>query len=171
MSRVVFVVAPSNFRDEELFEPLDELKKAGVETTISSTKVGECIGKLGGKVNSELLVDEVDTKKFEGVVFVGGNGVLEHKLYENEGVLKLAKDFYNTNKLVCAICIAPRILTCARVINGRKATTFPDEQNIEEIKAQGVYTGKSVEVDGKLVTADGPQSARRFGKAIVKALK
>ena len=69
-------------------------------------------------------------------------------MYENEGVLKLAKDFYNTNKLVCAICIAPRILTCARVINGRKATTFPDEQNIEEIKAQGVYTGKSVEVDG-----------------------
>ncbi len=169
--KVLFVIAPSNFRDEELFDPLDELKKAGVNTVISSTKVGECIGKLGGKVNANVLIEDVKEKEFDGVVFVGGNGVLEYKLYENEAVLKLARDFYKASKFVCAICIAPRILTRAGVINGRKATTFPDETNIAEIKSQGVYTGKSVEVDGKLVTADGPKSAREFGKAIVKALK
>jgi len=168
--KVVFVIAPRNFRDEELFFTKEELEKAGIKCVVSSVKVGECVGKLGGKVNSEVLVTDVKANDFDAVIFVGGNGVIEYSLSENPVVVKLAKDFEDKGKLVCAICIAPRILTSAYVIKGRKATTFPDETNIRQIKEQGVYTGKLVEVDGKLITADSPQSAREFGKTIAKNL-
>jgi protease I len=32
------------------------------------------------------------------------------------------------------------------------------------------YTGKSVEVDGNIITGNGPDAAREFGRAIAKAL-
>ena len=35
----------------------------------------------------------------------------------------------------------------------------------------GIHVPEHVVVDGKLITADGPESAGEFGKAIVQALK
>lgn len=35
------IIAPSNFRDEELLYTKEELERAGIKTTIASTKTGE----------------------------------------------------------------------------------------------------------------------------------
>ena len=130
MKNIILIIAPSNFRDEELFFVKEELEKANIKCTIASTKFGKCIGKLGGISNAIVSVEDIRASEYNGVIFVGGKGVLEHKLHENEIVLNLAREFNNTGKLVCAICIAPRILTRANVIQGRRVTTFPDETNI-----------------------------------------
>ena len=72
-------------------------------------------------------------------------------------------------KLVASICSAGGILANAGILKGRKATVFPAE--IALIKSKGaVYTDTGVVVDGNLVTADGPEHAKIFGEAIVKAL-
>jgi protease I len=34
-----------------------------------------------------------------------------------------------------------------------------------------IYTGKPVEIDGKIVTGSGPQAAQEFALAIIKLLK
>jgi protease I len=40
------------------------------------------------------------------------------------------------------------------------------------LEKKGVkYTGRNVEVDGKIVTANGPEAAEEFGKAILKLLE
>ncbi|MFC1768062.1 DJ-1/PfpI family protein, partial [Candidatus Margulisiibacteriota bacterium] len=58
----------------------------------------------------------------------------------------------------------------AGALKGKKATSFPGVA--DTVKAGGaIYTGKGVEADGKIVTADGPGSAKAFGEAINKALK
>jgi protease I len=42
---------------------------------------------------------------------------------------------------------------------------------VKKIESKGAkYTGKSVEVDGNVITANGPTAAREFGRAIAKAL-
>ena len=48
--RVLIVIAPVKFRDEELSEPIKYLEKAGIGYDIISTQTGLAVGMLGGKI-------------------------------------------------------------------------------------------------------------------------
>ncbi len=169
--RVLFVVAPSNFRDEELFEPKAVLEAAGMSAKIASTNAGTAKGRLGGTAEATMAVRDANAGDFDAVVFVGGNGVEEHLLYEKEEVLKLARDALRDCKALCAICIAPRILAKAGLLGGIKATAFADEDTLKMLQQAGAkYTGKAVEQDGRIITANGPQAARAFGEKIRNAM-
>ncbi|MBU1153352.1 DJ-1/PfpI family protein [bacterium] len=104
---------------------------------------------------------------YDAIVFVGGGGSSEY--WNNPAAHKIAKEMAVMGKVVGAICIAPVILANAGILNGKKATVFPSE--IERLKAKGaIYTCAGVEIDGRIITANGPQSAALFGEAIVAAL-
>ena len=71
--------------------------------------------------------------------------------------------------MVAAICIAPSTLANAGLLEGKRVTSFASEkQNIESKGA--TYTGGMLEMDGKIITANGPQAARAFGKKIAELL-
>jgi len=172
MGKVLFVIAPSDFRDEELFQTREVIQNAGYETFIASTTKNEAVGMLGGRAKPNMTVSEVNVSAYDAVIFVGGQGVETHNLPENPAVVKLAKEASASGKVVGAICIAPRILASAGLVRGKRVTSFGDSETISALrKAGGNYTGKSVEVDGKLVTADGPSSARKFGEKILEVLE
>jgi protease I len=172
MRKVLFVIAPSDFRDEELFQTKEVVDGAGFQSFIASTTKNESVGMLGGKTKPDFLVSEVNASQYDAVVFIGGQGVETHNLPENSAVLQLARDASSSGKVVAAICIAPRILASAGLVSGKKVTGFPDNETVSSLKqAGGVYTRKAVERDGKLITADGPSSARKFGEEIVGALR
>ena len=84
------------------------------------------------------------------------------------------QDIYNTNlelyeKVVAAICVAPVTLANAGVLKDKKATVWHGEQG--RLTGAGcTYTASSVEIDGSLITANGPTSAGEFGEAIAAAL-
>lgn len=167
MAKIVLVIAQRDFRDEELFHTKEELEKAGHKTIVASRRKGECTGMLGGKAKAEISLEEIKTSDFQGIVFVGGGGSAEY--FNDAKALNLAKEFFKEEKLVCAICIAPSILANAGLLKEKKATCFSSEAG--NLKAKGAnYTGKPVETDGKIITADGPKSAREFGKKIVSML-
>jgi protease I len=48
MAKVLMIIAPERFRDEELFVTKEELEKAGHETVIASITTGTCPGSRGG---------------------------------------------------------------------------------------------------------------------------
>jgi putative intracellular protease/amidase len=57
----------------------------------------------------------------------------------------------------------------AGILDKKKATVFRSE--VKAIKRKGaIYTGKAVEVDGNIITAEGPQAATEFGQTIINAL-
>jgi protease I len=168
MSKVVFVIAKKNFRDEELFHPLQEIKNAGNIVIIASIEKGECIGAKGGIINAEIELNEINEKDFDGIVFVGGAGSAQY--FNNEKALILAKNFFNAGKVIAAICIAPSILANAGLLNGVKVTSFVSEKN-HLIEKGAEFTGNEVEVSGKIITASGPKSAKEFGKKINELLK
>lgn len=171
MRKVLFVIAPSDFRDEELFRTKEVVESAGFKTSVASTSMNEAVGMLGGRVKPNLTISQVNLSEYDAVVFVGGQGVETNDMPGNPAVVKLAKDASNSGKVVAAICIAPRILAAADVVTGKNVTSFNDNDTISSLKNAGaVYTGKAVERDGKLITADGPSSARKFGEEIVKVL-
>lgn len=165
---VLMVIAPQNFRDEEFFQPREELEKAGARVTVASRSKGVCGGMLGGRVTADISLNDAKGADYDAVVFIGGGGSSVY--FNNPQALQLVKDAYAAGKVVAAICIAPVILANAGLLKGKKATCFSSEQG--SLRAKGAdYTGKGLTIDGKIITADGPGSAREFGKAIVRALQ
>ncbi|MCX6767584.1 MAG: DJ-1/PfpI family protein [Candidatus Micrarchaeota archaeon] len=169
LARALFVVAKNGFRDEELFHPREELEKAGVKTAVASSAKGPCSGKLGGSVEAETSLGEVDPAGFDAIVFVGGPGAAQ--FFNDRNALSLAKRFRDAGKVVAAICIAPGILANAGILRGVRATCFPDTEGKENLKDRGAKcSDEPVVVDGKIITANGPGAAREFGKKIAQAL-
>lgn len=165
--KILMVVAPKNFRDEELFETKKVLEEKGIEVEIASKGVGEAQGMLGGKTSVDRELKEVRVEDYAGVVFVGGTGASAY--FDDELALSLARQADEKGKVVAAICIAPSILANAGVLEGKRATSFPSEEgNLKEKGA--VYTGEGVTVDGRIVTAQGPAWARGFGQKVAEAL-
>ncbi len=71
--------------------------------------------------------------------------------------------------MLAAICLAPVTLANAGLLKGKRVTVWKSEAG--RVKAGGgIYTGSGVETDGRIITADGPESAEEFGRALVTAL-
>lgn len=169
--KVLFVIPPSDFRDEELFDSKSAVEKAGYIVVIASTSMNVSKGMLGGTAKPDILVKDANVDDYKAVVFVGGGGVEEHLLYEDDAVLNLTRNAYNKGEIVAAICIAPMILAKADLINGKRVTSSsysPTKQMLSEVGA--IFTGASVEQDGRIITATGPSASRAFGERIAKEL-
>ena len=165
--KAVLIIAKEIFRDEELFDTQKALEEEGVTTTIASSIVGTCKGKLGKDAQSTILVNDLSADDYDAIVFVGGNGAMQY--YDDPAALNLATQANQKNKVLAAICIAPRILANAGLLEGKTATCYVSESEaIQQLGAK--YTGNDVEQDGKIITANGPHASYDFGKKIAKEL-
>ncbi|KXB08109.1 hypothetical protein AKJ56_01830 [candidate division MSBL1 archaeon SCGC-AAA382N08] len=170
--KAALVIAFEDFRDQEYFVPREVLEKAGLEVVTVSTSQGTARGADGGEVEVDLTLSELKVKDYEVVAFVGGPGTLDY--LDNERSYEIVREVLSEGKLLGAICIAPVILAKAGVLKGKEVTVWSSSMNkdpIETVEQQGAnYHDRSVVIDGNLVTADGPESARKFGRAILHAL-
>jgi len=73
-TKVLMVIAPEQFRDEELLVPKEKFEAAGAVVTVASTRTGEAKGMLGAKVNADKTLSEVKAQDFQAIVVVGGMG-------------------------------------------------------------------------------------------------
>ncbi|MFB6076087.1 MAG: DJ-1/PfpI family protein [Candidatus Aenigmatarchaeota archaeon] len=164
---VLMVIAPEDFRDEELQEPKDILTEYGAKVTVASKETDSATGMLGATVMVDKHLAEVDPKDYDAVIFVGGTGA---SVYFKDVVAKnLAKDAYQEGKIVGAICIAPSILANAGLLEDKIATSYSSQEgNLRDKGAN--YTGAGVEVDGKIVTGKGPKVASDFGQKVAEVL-
>lgn len=168
MKKVAMIIASGDFRDEELLEPKEALERSGIEVKIVSTTLNQVKGMLGEKVKPDLLISDVKIKDFDAIVFVGGLGASQY--WDDPVAHKLAQEASQTNRIVGAICIAPVTLAKAGILAGKRATVFSSEAG--QLKANGAnYTGRAVEKDVNIITANGPSAAREFGEELVKALQ
>lgn len=165
--KVVMVIASKDYRDEEYQKPRAALEKAGHTVTVACSKLAEARGMLGLKVRPDVLLKDVKCADYDAIVFVGGGGSTEY--WEDATAHALAREFAEKSKPTTAICLAPVTLAKAGLLKGRAATVWPDAAG--EMKKQGAHMKtQGVVSDGHFITADGPQSAEEFGKALVAAL-
>ncbi len=166
--KVVMVIAPEGFRDEEYEIPKKVLTAAGVTVTTASLQAGECKGAGGTTAQAEVSATEVNAADYDGIVFVGGPGMAQY--LNNEDFVALAKRFYDAGHMVAAICVAPVILANAGILDGVEATVW--KGNVDDIKAKGaVPSSRPVVTSGNIVTANGPPAAEDFADAVIEALK
>jgi protease I len=166
--KVVMIIAPENFRDEELIEPQNVLTEEGAEVKVASVSLKTCKGMLGAQVKPDMVISDIIPEKWDAIILVGGSGA--SKYWDDSTVHAILNEAVKQNKIVGAICIAPVTCANAGILKGKKATVFETEAS--RLKDKGAeYTGASVQRDGRIITANGPQSAKEFGEAIAAALK
>jgi len=168
--RVLIIIAPEKFRDEEFSVPAAALQKAGIGYDVASTRRGTCRGMLGATVNATLSLKEVDPKTYNGILIVGGGGAQSY-LWDDDILCGLVKFIHRRGGAVAAICLAPVILARAGILTGKKATVFSTPVSLGEMKAGGaVLADKAVASDGRIVTANGPAAAAEFAGAFIRIL-
>lgn len=168
--RILFVIAPERFRDEELLEPKRALEAAGHAVTVASTRKGAASGMLGARVIAAVTVSEARADDFDALAIAGGAGAPDH-LWSSAPLLGLVKAFHAAGKPVAAICLSGAVLARAGVLAGRRATVYPAPRAVLELKRGGAtYVDDPVVADGILLTASGPEAAPAFGAALVQLL-
>ncbi|MBX9879005.1 MAG: DJ-1/PfpI family protein [Candidatus Obscuribacterales bacterium] len=168
--RILMVIAPEEFRDEELLTPKEILEAAGAQVDVASTRMGEAKGMLGAKVSPSLTVQDANASNYQGVIVVGGMGSPSH-LWSDTSLHKIISHLNDKGEVVAAICLSGAVLAKAGVLRSKKATVWPDETAINVLKeGQAQYLKEHVVADGNIITADGPEAAKKFGETIVETL-
>lgn len=164
---ILMIIAPENFRDEEFLEPKQIFERDGFKVTVASKGVKTAKGKLGASAEIDKDISAVNVSEYGAIVFVGGRGAEVY--FEDSEALAIAKEAYESGKVIAAICIAPSILANAGILHGKKATCYSSEaSHLEEQGAK--YTGNDVVVDEKIITANGPKASAKFGEAVAAAM-
>ncbi len=166
--KVLIFIADKDFRDEEYEIPYNIFVKEGLQVDTASTTLEKITGKLGMEVKPDVLINKIDSKDYDAFVIVGGPGI--KKYWDDKVLHDKAGQFLNQNKLLTAICSAPVVLAHAGLLKNKKATSFSGDE--KEMINHGVnFTGQPVEIDGNIITGNGPKSADLFAVSIVENLR
>jgi len=169
---IAMVITFREFRDIEYFIPKNILQGAGAKIVTVSSQKGTAVGADGGEVNVDQDFSGFQAEDFDAVVFIGGPGMA--KRLDDESFHKIAQDTVKADRVLGAICVSPALLANAGVLSGKKATVWSAPLNKETIKILkengAIYEDKTVVVDGKIVTGNGPGAAKEWAEAITEVL-
>lgn len=166
--KALLIIAAKDFQDEEFGQPCDLLARLGATVKLACSRKGTAQGVLGRQVTPDFLIGECKADDYDAVIFIGGPGAAEY--FNSSAAHALARDAVSKGKVLGAICIAPVTLANAGVLKGKKVTAFPSER--DQLVSQGaVFLQQNVVVDGKIVTAAGPQAAREFAETLARLLQ
>jgi protease I len=170
MPKVIFIIAQTNFRDEELEKPKQILESAGYGVDVASITNEHAIGMLGAVVKPDLAVKDVNISDYALIVVVGGSGAPQ--LANHPEVLNLLEQAKASNKKLAAICRGPMVLAKGGVLQGKQATVFKDLDSVSALESGGAtFIDQKIVVDNGLVTANGPGASTEFGNELVNLLK
>ena len=162
-----YLFLANGFEEIEALATVDVLRRAEVPVLTVGVSGSIVEGSHGIKVEADILLDNVEPDRMEGIILPGGMpGTLN--LFNNETVIKSVEFCAANGLLLAAICAAPLILGRMNLLDGKEAVCFPgfeDELKGAKISDNFVCTSDNV------VTAKGMGSAVNFGIAIVAYFK
>ena len=169
MPSILVVVSPRDFREEELFVPL-ETWRPRLEVVVTSPRRGTARGVAGGVIDIPLAVAELAPYRFDALAVIGGTGARRH-LWDSGPVANAVAEVGREGGLLAAICYGVVVLARAGVLAGRRATGYPDPLVDIELRRGGAQvTPGEVVVDQRVVSASGPEGAVGFGRAVLSGL-
>lgn len=120
----------------------------------------------GANIPVDLTLEEVRTRDYDALAIIGGYSVW--KYMGDPEVNRLLHSFYDSDKIIGAICAGTYVLGKAGLLKGRRVTG-PRSEKLRNYGAQ--YVGGLVQQDEKIITAQGPSASKAFGKALAEALR
>lgn len=161
------VLVEKFYEDQELWYPVYRLREAGAEVHIVGPKAGTVYeSKHGYPAKSDRAAAEVSAADYAGVIIPGGYSP-DH-MRRHEAMIKFVADAAQGNKIIAAICHAGWMLCSAKVLKGKKCTSFFAIKD-DMINAGCEWVDEEVVQDGNLITSRTPADLPAFMKAILAA--
>ncbi len=169
--QILIVVGQKNYNTEEFNQLLETLEAEGANICVASNSLEKALGRLEGFVAPDVSIAEAQEKEFDALVIVGGYGARLY-LWDSEDLQNLVRRFVQAKKVVAAASTAPVVLANAGVLEGKKATVYPDYESTLAIKnSGGKYIHENVVVDDNIITSSHPRFATDLSGAIIRTLK
>ncbi len=162
-------MATDGYEDLELHYPRIRLMEAGYETEIISLHKREIKGKHGYPIKPDKLIREANPNDYSGVIIPGGTKNPDYLRREKE-VLEFVSKINDQGKLVGAICHAGWVLISAKIVKGRKATSYFAIKD-DMLNAGAIFEDSPVVIDNNLITSRMPSDLPDFMKAVLNFLK
>ena len=119
-----------------------------------------------GTLHCDMLLDEVSFDEGDALILPGGNpGYIN--LRSTERVCDMVRAFYNSERLVAAICGAPTVLAAAGVARGKEITCH---STVIAEMGDYKYVGGNVVESDNLITGAGAGLSVEFALAIAARL-
>jgi len=168
--KVLLIVAQKDFQPIEYSKVRDALEAESIAVEVASPNGGTATATSGFTVETIPIAD-VNVDDYIAIVIIGGPGTRSN-LAGTRGLNEQISSATEKEKIVAAICLAPTILAEAGILNGVKATVWPEDKYIKLLANYGaIYINKHVVTDGKIITAQGPMAAEEFATTVTKAVK
>jgi protease I len=156
------------FNEEEFTIVKKRLLKAGKQVFITSDDHFVCTGSKGMKVKSDTSFFNVNVNNFSSLILIGGTG--SRNYWRNELLHRIVRKFYDSKKVIAAICSSPIILAKVGILQSKKATCNSEDKF--ELTNIGIdYQDRNVVADENIITADSSLSAVQFVEAILYVTK
>ncbi|GAB4569396.1 MAG: hypothetical protein Kow0047_22630 [Anaerolineae bacterium] len=164
--KILVVLPPRDFDENEFFTLKRLCEGRGHKVFVASIAMDKVESNHGFSIPVDVRLHQVKTYEYDAVVFLGGEGARVY--FDDPQARKLASDV--KYKTLGATGNAPVLLSQAGILSKKKVTG--DYQYVDWIVRGGAaYTGRPLEIDDKLITAQGPQLAEPFANALLKAIE
>jgi protease I len=164
--RIALLVAP-NFRDEEVFEPIDYFNRHGATVVVLGLTRGPVRGKLGGSISPDRMLTAARPDEFDATILPGGQAPEVLRL--DAAVLEFVRAVDRRKATLAAICHGPQVLISAGLLRGRRVTCYRGIR--DDVKLAGArYEDAPVVIDGHLITSREPGDLPQFHEAIAESL-
>ncbi len=166
MVDILMWVAQEGFRDEELFIPKSVFEQKGYNVDVVSHKNGTAWSKFGKKIEVK-GIEEINLEEYDAFLLVGGPGTIN--LIDDKTLHQYLKESEKTERLLGGICYAPNIMAKSGILDGRKATVWGGADIFE--KENVTFEDKDVVMDGRIITANGPDAANEWANVIINYIE
>lgn len=161
------IILANGFEEIEAVAVIDILRRAEVNLTIAGLDSLSITSARNLKITTDITLSELQDSLFDIIILPGGEPGTTH-LENSPLVTELLIKHAKANKLLAAICAAPRVLEKTGLLTNKKITCFP--KTIEKMKTS-LYQPNSVVIDDKIITSQGAGTSLEFAYAIVEKLK
>jgi deglycase len=165
----VAIILSDDFEQAEMTEPRKALQQAGATTVLISPKPGQVTG-MNHDVKADtfkvdMTLDQAQPGDFDAVMLPGG-ALNADFLRMNPKAQDFVRQMDSNAKPMAIICHAPWLLVSARLVNGRKLTSYHTIQ--DDIRnAGGNWVDQEMVRDRNWVTSRSPKDLGAFNPAMV----
>ncbi|PKL15082.1 MAG: DJ-1 family protein [Spirochaetae bacterium HGW-Spirochaetae-6] len=166
MPRTTLLLA-DGFEEIETMTIVDVLRRADISVALAGLDLEPKKGSHGVFVLPEISVDDIKSENYQMLILPGGQPGTNH-LMADLRVLRLIREFHQSNKYLAAICAAPMVLAKAGVLGEKEATCYP---GCEKGLGQAKVLDKKVVQSNNIITSRGPATAFCFALLLVEILR
>jgi len=164
----ILVFVEQYYEDLELWYPKIRLEEEGFEVLVAGPEKKVYDGKNGYPCRPDVLIDDVKTADYAGLVIPGGWA--PDKLRRLPRVLEITREFNEAGRTIGMICHAGWVPISAKIVKGRTVTGVSAiKDDLENAGAK--FVDRAVVTDGNLVSSRTPKDLPDFCRGLIESLR